>query len=40
MTRATEVVNYLYEENIHEYGLLTENRGKAVREYAQSSRND
>ena len=27
---ATEVVNYLYEENIHEYGLLTENRGKAV----------
>ena len=27
---ATEVVNYLYEDNIHEYGLLTENRGKAL----------
>ena len=27
---ATEVVNYLYEDNIHEYELLTENRGKAL----------
>jgi hypothetical protein len=27
---ATEVVNHLYEENVHEYGLLTENKGKAV----------
>lgn len=27
---ATEVVNYLYEDNIHEYGLLTENKGKAL----------
>ena len=26
---ATEVVNYLYEDNIHEYGLLTENRANA-----------
>ena len=26
---ATEVVNYLYEDNIHEYELLTENRGRA-----------
>ena len=26
---ATEVVNYLYEDNIHEYGLITENRGRA-----------
>jgi|TARA_B100000035_G_scaffold274614_1_gene251116 hypothetical protein len=26
---ATEVVNYLYEDNIHEYGLITENKGKA-----------
>ena len=25
---ATEVVNYLYEDNIHEYGLLTENKGR------------
>ena len=27
---ATEVVNHLYEANVQEYGLLTENRGKAV----------
>ena len=27
---ATEVVNHLYEANVHEYGLLTENRGKAI----------
>lgn len=27
---ATEVVNYLYEDNIHEYGLITENKGKAL----------
>ena len=27
---ATEVVNHLYEANIHEYGLLTENRGRAI----------
>ena len=27
---ATEVVNHLYEANVHEYGLITENRGKAV----------
>ena len=27
---ATEVVNHLYEANVHEYGLLTENKGKAV----------
>ena len=26
---ATEVVNYLYEDNIHEYGLITENKGRA-----------
>ena len=26
---ATEVVNYLFEDNIHEYGLITENRGRA-----------
>ena len=26
---ATEVVNYLFEDNIHEYFALTENRGKA-----------
>lgn len=26
---ATEVVNYLYEDNIHEYGLITENRARA-----------
>ena len=26
---ATEVVNHLYEANVQEYGLLTENRGKA-----------
>ena len=26
---ATEVVNYLYEDNIHEYGLITENRSRA-----------
>ena len=34
---ATEVVNYLYEDNIHEYGLITENRGRALSECAQSS---
>ena len=34
---ATEVVNYLYEDNIHEYELLTENRGRAFFKYAQSS---
>jgi len=27
---ATEVVNHLYEANVHEYGLITENKGKAV----------
>ncbi len=27
---ATEVVNHLYEANVHEYGLITENRGNAV----------
>ena len=27
---ATEVVNHLYEANVHEYGLLTENKGKAI----------
>ena len=27
---ATEVVNHLHEANVHEYGLITENRGKAV----------
>ena len=27
---AIEVVNHLYEANIHEYGLLTENRGNAI----------
>jgi len=27
---ATVVVNHLYEANVHEYGLITENRGKAV----------
>ena len=26
---ATEVVNYLFEDNIHEYGLITENKGRA-----------
>jgi hypothetical protein len=26
---AIEVVNYLYEDNIHEYGLITENKGRA-----------
>jgi len=27
---ATEVVNHLYEANVHEYGLITENKSKAV----------
>ena len=27
---ATEVVNYLYEDSIHEYGLITENKGRAM----------
>ena len=26
---ATEVINYLYEDNIHEYGLITENKSRA-----------